>query len=65
MGVEMWVGDPLVGNYIRLKNLNVILWDEVPTMILRRICDILRFTLQREIFASNVEADLEGGEAEG
>lgn len=28
MRVDMWVGDPLAGNYVRVKNLNVVLWDK-------------------------------------
>ena len=63
----MRVGDPLVGNYVRLENLNVILWDKRIYCDLRQGCDVLIsvFERERENFAGNVEADLEGGEAGG
>ena len=32
MRVEKWVGDPLIGNYVLLKNLNAILWIRIWNM---------------------------------
>lgn len=34
-------------------------------MILRQGCAMFRFVFKREIFAGNMEADLEGGEIRG
>ena len=44
----MRVGDPLVGNYVRLENLNVILWDKRIYCDLRQGCDVLISVFERE-----------------